>query len=92
MAKYSQSGLFEVWGGQVIEGDMVTPTCLRFMRLGIYDTSEAIEAATASNEFWGWEYLEVRAPKAYTDRHAEISRRQAVRERLAALEDISVPF
>jgi len=72
MNKASNSGLFEVWGGVVIEGDCVTPTQVRYMLLGVYPTSEAMEVAAQSSKFEYFEYLEVRAPKAYINRHAKL--------------------
>jgi len=71
MVKWSASGLFEVWGGMVVEGDMCTPTYVRMQRLDVFQTSEAIQDATESG-YEHFEYLEVRPPKAYAQRMAKL--------------------
>lgn len=92
-AKYSKSGLFEVWCGFLIEGDCVTPTRIHMFCEATFDTSEAIEAATESNRFDGVDFVEVRPPKAYLERHAKLAAIKLARQ--LALEDAnhdSVPF
>jgi hypothetical protein len=92
MANASKSGLFEVWGGFLIEGDCVTPTRIHTFLVETFPTSEAIEVATQSKVFHGLDYVEIRFPKNYLDRMAKLNKIKRDRRNREALLDPSVPF
>lgn len=90
MEKASRSGLFELWGGWVVESDGWSPSTIKMFLIGVYPTSEAFQAACESPRCAGLEYSEGRLPAAYIARHQEVRRRKEAR-RLAAWVD-EAPF
>ena len=92
MAEASKSGLFEVWGSFLIEGDCCTPTRIHKFLVETFPTSEAIEVATQGKAFDGLDYVEIRFPKNYLDRMAKLNKRKQDRRNREALLDPSVPF
>lgn len=93
MAKPSKSGLFEVWGGFLIEGDCVTPSRIHMFLVETFPTSEALAAASDCDpkvdRFSGLDFCEVRPPAAYQARHNKLA---AIKQARRDAESTEVPF